>query len=246
MRDPHPYKRRPVIHWAALFCFIFGGIALGGWQLMVHPQTPVPNGWNPVTPLVVSDPTTRLTRWKLAQALADDQTCLAALGTGAQVQRKPDLVETVQCGIVPQVVMTGAAGATLAAVNTRCQTALRLTMWTHHSLQPAAKEIFGQEIAQIAHFSSYSCRAMRTTVGNTQRMSTHATADAIDISGFVLVDGTVVDLLHDWNGSAQKARFLRRANTSACGWFGLTLGPAYNSLHADHFHLQNRGSGLCR
>lgn len=246
MSDPHPYKRRPLIHWAALLCFIIGGIAFGAWQVVVHPNTPLPNAWNPKQPLAVSDPVTNLTAWKLQRALSDDATCLAALETGAQAQQKPALIESPQCGIDPQVTLTGAAGAQITPVNTRCQTALRLAMWVEHGLQPAAREIFDQEIARIEHFSSYACRAMRTTSGETSQMSSHATAEAIDISGFVLSDGTRLSLLRDWDGDIAKAAFLRRANRSACTWFRLTLGPEYNSLHADHFHLQHSGFNLCR
>lgn len=119
-------------------------------------------------------------------------------------------------------------------------------MWAKHGLQPAAQELFGQSIARIEHFSSYSCRAMRTTSGGTGRMSTHATANSIDISGFVLADGTAINLLRDWEGAGPKSAFLRRANDTACAWFRVTLGPEYNSLHADHFHLQHTGFGLCR
>jgi hypothetical protein len=235
-----------LIHWAALLCFIFGSIAFGVWQAMVHPNSPLPNEWNPMLPLVVTDPLTDLTVWKLNRALGSDETCLAALHTGAQVQSKPDFVDTPQCGIAPQVRLSGAAGAEMKPVNTRCQTALRLAMWAHHDLQPTAREMFGQDIGRIAHFSSYSCRAIRSTSGGSGRMSTHATADAIDISGFVLADGTGLDLLRDWNGEVTKAAFLRHANRSACTWFRVTLGPEYNRLHADHFHLQHTGFGLCR
>ncbi|MGB5866047.1 MAG: extensin family protein [Sulfitobacter sp.] len=246
MRDPHPYKRRPVIHWAAFLFFLCAGVALGGWQLLVHPDTPVAPEWNPLQPLAVTDPETPLTGWKLRRALADDQMCLAALATGAQAQLKPDLVQSAQCGIAPQVTLTEAAGAKLTPVNTRCQTALRTAMWAEHGLNPAARELFGQDIGQITHFSSYSCRAIRTTTGATGRMSTHATADAIDISGFVLTDGTSINLLRDWQTTSEKSEFLRRANNSACDWFRVTLGPRYNRLHADHFHLQHSGFGLCR
>jgi hypothetical protein len=234
------------LHWAALLCFIAGAIALGAWQLMVHPNTPLSNAWNPLKPLMVTDQVTSLTDWKLRRSLGDDALCLAALETGAQAQRKPDFTKSAQCGIAPQVGLSSVAGVGLKPVNTRCQTALRLAMWAQHGLQPAAQEVFGQNLAQITHFSSYSCRAMRTSSGGTSRMSTHATADSIDISGFVLADGTRISLLKDWNGSVKKAMFLRRANASACTWFRVTLGPTYNNLHANHFHLQHTGYGLCR
>jgi hypothetical protein len=245
MSDPYPYKRRSVLHWAALVCFIFGGTALGVWQVMVHPDTPLRPEWNPLEPLIVTDPVTSLTQWKLRRALGDDTLCLAAISTGAQVKRKPDFIESTQCGIVPQVVISGIGNVRISPVNTRCQTALRLTMWTQHSLQPAAQDLFSQELTQIDHFSSYSCCAMRTSSGETGRMSTHATADSIDISGFELADGTQLSLLRDWDGLPKKAAFLRQANAGACAWFRVTLGPNYNSLHADHFHLQHTGFGLC-
>lgn len=246
MDAKNTYKHRPVVHWAVLFLFIFGGIGLGGWQAMVHPDTPLPPAWSPTKPLVVSDPVTHLTSWKLNRALGVERACLAALATGASAQSKPDFIESPQCGIAPQVTLNAAADATMSPFNTRCQTALRLTMWTQHGLQPAAREVFGQDVAWILHFSSYSCRAMRTTSGTNGRMSTHSTADAIDISGFMLGDGTTISLVHDWEGDVDKVRFLRRANASACKWFRVTLGPDYNALHADHFHLQHTGFGLCR
>ena len=36
-------------------------------------------------------------------------------------------------------------------------------MWERHSLQPAAQRILGTDVSAISHFSSYSCRAMRTS-----------------------------------------------------------------------------------
>ena len=189
MNDKHPYKRRPVFHWAALFVFIFSGIGFGVWQLIVHPNTPLLPEWNPAQPLVVTEPVTLLTPWKLQRALKDGEACLAALETGAQADRQPDFSQSGQCGISPQVTLRGVGGTRLVAVNTRCQTALRLTMWAQHSLQPSTQEIFGQDLSQIEHFSGYSCRAIRTSSGESTRMSTHSTADAIDISGFVLADG---------------------------------------------------------
>ena len=246
MDENNNYTHCPVLHWVVLFLFITGGIGFGGWQAMVHPETPPAPEWNPTRSLVVTEPLTRLTQWKLRRTLGNDQACLATLATGALAKSKPDFVDSPKCGISPQVMLSNAAGANLKPVNTRCQTALRLAMWTQHSLQPAAQEIFGQTLSRIEHFSSYSCREMRTATGSTGRMSIHSTADAVDISGFVLGDGTSVNLLHDWGDEGSKALFLRRANETACDWFRLTLGPEYNRLHADHFHLQHTGFGLCR
>jgi hypothetical protein len=77
-------------------------------------------------------------------------------------------------------------------------------------------------------------------------MSTHATADAIDVSGFRFSNGKQINLQQDWDGSGPEAAFLRAARDGACDWFRVTLSPEYNNLHADHFHLQSTGWGLCR
>lgn len=79
MDGQNKYKHRPVLHWAVLFLFLVGGIGLGGWQVMVHPETPLPDEWNPTRPLFITNPTTGLTQWKLRRALDDDQACLVAL-----------------------------------------------------------------------------------------------------------------------------------------------------------------------
>lgn len=77
-------------------------------------------------------------------------------------------------------------------------------------------------------------------------MSSHASGMAIDVSGFAFSDGRVVDLVSGWDGSPQEQAFLRGAQQSACKWFGGVLGPEFNGLHADHFHMQVPGRGFCR
>ena len=116
-------------------------------------------------------------------------------------------------------------------------------MWEQHDLQPSAQELFRSSLSQIDHIGSYNCRRIR---GSSNRWSTHATADAIDVSGFRLEDGTRLKLIDDWDDGGPKGEFLRRARDSACDWFRVTLSPDYNSLHADHFHIQSSGWGLCR
>ena len=74
--------------------------------------------------------------------------------------------------------------------------------------------------------------------------SEHATANAIDIAGFVLVDGTRIAVVNDWQGEGDKARFLRAVRDGACRAFGTVLSPEYNEAHRDHFHLDQAARGL--
>ena len=216
-----------------------------GYVAMSHPNTPLPKEWNPSLPLRVTDRPTLITGWKLRMAAADLNSCLAAM-PGAGIVRLPPLKEGTNCGIDPRVQLSSVGSATVAPIETTCTVALRLAMWEHQTLQPAAVRTLGAPVARIEHLSSYSCRRIRTPGGSGRRMSTHATAEAIDIAGFVLTNGRRITLVADWSGDPDAQAFLRQARDGACRWFPTTLGPDYNSLHADHFHLQSRGWGLCR
>ena len=43
-------------------------------------------------------------------------------------------------------------------VETSCATALRLAMWEHHAVQPAAREVLGRQAAIFRQIGSYNCR----------------------------------------------------------------------------------------
>src|SRR5687767_6561110 len=77
-------------------------------------------------------------------------------------------------------------------LGTSCAVAAGLALWEWHVVQPAAQRHFGQEVATIDHFGSYSCRRL---YGRSQGgWSEHATANAVDIAGFALADGTRISV----------------------------------------------------
>lgn len=215
--------------------------------LTLLPDTPLPREWNVTKRLYVSDPITPLTPFKLSSAADDFPMCQEVLqAAGVTFENLPDRVDSPQCGIEGRVSLRAVGQSTMTPVETRCSIALRLAMWERHGLQVAARRHLGTEVTGIDHFSSYSCRQIRSVGGNGGRMSLHATAEAIDISGFRLADGRRLSLLNDWNGADGAQAFFKDARDSACQWFETTLGPDYNALHKDHFHLQSRGWGTCR
>jgi hypothetical protein len=71
-------------------------------------------------------------------------------------------------------------------------------------------------------------------------------ANALDIAGFVLIDGRRVSVARDWPGDADEARFLRAVHQGACRFFNGVLGPDYNLAHADHLHLDRGPYRICR
>lgn len=218
-------------------------LAMGIGALLYHPDTPLPDPWNPTTPL---DPTARvtpLTEWKLATAVSEPQQCWAALSkSGTIYSTREDQVTSDQCHIRTPTRITRIDNTRLNPLETRCEIALRLAMWERHGVQPAAERHLRTRASRVHHFGSYSCRK----IAGSTRMSQHATANAIDIAGFDLADGRKIRLRTDWKGDIDKAAFLRDVRNSACTWFGLVLSPDYNRAHHDHFHMDQGRWGRCR
>jgi len=175
--------------------------------------------------------------------------CLSELGA-QQAAFTPiaDQYFDAGCSNVSTVRLASLRGdtATLGLTNlgpVTCNMASTFASWARFGADRAADQILGSRIARIETMGSYSCR----NVAGTARRSGHATANAIDVSAFVLEDGRRITVLEDWNGGTPaERRFLRVVHASACKRFGTTLGPDYNPAHANHFHLEADAAGFCR
>ncbi|WP_425079481.1 extensin family protein [Ruegeria denitrificans] len=243
--------RRRYFYLAASFLFRLAVVVilLGGgvWWVLAHPETPIPSHWNPLRDLKVTAPITPVTKVQLNRALASEARCRAALeDAGVRFEAMADLVVDQNCGIAGRGRLTKLVTSRIEVVETSCATALRLTMWEHHVVQPAARDLLGADISRLRHIGSYNCRRIRTAQGQNSGWSSHARADSIDIVGVDTVDGRTLTLLSNWQGSGPEGAFFRLIWRGACGWFRVVLGPDFNRLHADHFHLQGPGWGYCR
>jgi hypothetical protein len=56
----------------------------------------------------------------------------------------------------------------------------------------------------------------------------------------------VISVLKDYGKATPEGRFLDAAHDGACDFFNIVLGPRYNRLHANHFHLDMGGFRFCR
>ena len=152
------------------------------------------------------------------------------------------------CAAVGAVSLTavGGDGGPLAVGNLgplACGAANRFAGWARYGVDRAAQQILGSPLVRIETMGSYNCR----NVAGSDRRSAHATANAIDISAFVLADGRRITVTGDWHGGTpEERRFLTAIHSSACKRFGTVLGPAYNAAHRDHLHLELSGSAFCR
>ncbi len=184
---------------------------------------------------------------KLA-ALGDDfARCQSLMKTaGVRYTALPRRGEAGACGYANGVRLTTGGARTIrfapGELGMACPVAAAMAMLEWHVVQPAATRHFGARVRTIEHFGSYNCRRMYgRDVGD---WSEHATANALDVSGFVLADGRRITVVRDWNGDADEAAFLREVRDGACKVFATVLSPDYNAAHRDHFHLDqaNRGA----
>jgi len=174
--------------------------------------------------------------------------CRAQLGAlGARFDPVADLENAGGCVSRNAVSLRALAGdsssipvANLARVS--CPLAQDLAGWVRFGVGRAAEQILGSRLSAIETFGAYACR----NVAGSGRLSAHARAEAVDISGFLLADGRRITVASGWNGSEAERRFLRIVHASACKRFGTVLGPDYNAAHHDHLHFETGDGSFCR
>jgi len=168
--------------------------------------------------------------------------CLAALDTRqASYTRIAEFSEGRGCGITDGISIDHGLIALDESARLTCTTALSLDNFQREVVHPLALEYFGQPVVSIKLLGSYSCRGRS---GNAGRLSEHAFGRAIDVAGFRLADGRVINVT-EWYRSTTGARFLQAVARGACDHFSVVLTPVSNAAHRDHFHLDTGPWPLC-
>nr|WP_281517829.1 extensin family protein [Pseudomonas aeruginosa] len=205
----------------------------------------LPARWNPWLPLDVREPPNLLTRYKLWRLADDRALCDAALATSQlRYQRVADDPPATTCPLSNSLRVRGAALELSSSFLASCPLAVSYALFERHVLRPAAVDIYGQPLARVEHVGSFACRNVYNRESG--RRSQHASANALDISGFRLADGRRIRLATDWADDGADGRFLRRVRDGACASFNAVLGPDYNAAHRDHFHLDMGLWKVCR
>jgi hypothetical protein len=205
----------------------------------------VPDDWNPWAALDIRAEPNLLTRYKLSRLTANPQACRAVLAT-ATMQFEPltDRVTGEHCGFFNAVRIDRTTSAINAPFSLSCPAAVSLALWEYHVLQPAAQARFDAPVTRLEHFGSYACRNIDGR--EDARRSQHATAEALDVAGFVIGGSRRIRVLGDWEGDDEDARFLRDVRGGACRFFDGVLSPDYNDSHHDHLHLDRGRFRICR
>ncbi|MES2509893.1 MAG: extensin family protein [Pseudomonadota bacterium] len=251
-RRSHPGRWLALLFWAAV-----AGVLYAVYSGVVQ----IPERFNPWAPLQVTAEPNLLTPYKLSRARGDPDMCLAALAqTGMQYEVLPDRETGAGCGLENAVRLKSAAIRFGAPLPLSCPLALSFAMWERHALQPATQAHFSQRLAAIDNLGSYSCRNVNRGEGAAPKepatgsgaRSRHATANALDVSAFTLASGKRISVAGQWHSKeaattrSAEALWLDDVHAGACKYFKGVLGPDYNAVHRDHFHLETGGYGMCR
>ncbi|MEM0986664.1 MAG: extensin family protein [Pseudomonadota bacterium] len=205
----------------------------------------LPSQHNPLRTLDVRAPIGFATYGKLTRAKYSPQACFAALDAGGlEYERIPDRETGRNCGfrnaLALQKSLTPYGGA--AVLRMTCAQAAAVHIWERHVARPLAEEILGASLTRIDTFGTFACR----NVAGSRRRSEHATANAIDVSGFRLDDGRIIRVIDHWRKDTPEGRFLREVFQGGCRLFSVSLGPDYNAAHRDHFHFDMGPGDTCR
>lgn len=182
----------------------------------------------------------------------EERACLASgyVQHVPYLQTRASLGGPSVCGALQPFEMAAAAGGRVSlkpAAMLRCPMIPAVDRWVQLTVEPAAKRYFGIPVVEVQIAASYGCRPMNNQWG--ARLSEHGHANALDVSAFVLADGRSIEVSSGWWGDAQERAFLRAAHHGACNVFTTVLGPDYDRLHRDHFHLdlaRRRNGPVCK
>lgn len=211
------------------------------WQQGWRPA----DAWNPWAVLDVQQPPNLLTPYKLSRLRSDPVLCRQALQTSAlRYRQQADSAADAACPLHNVWRVEGGQARLSSSFLASCPLAVAYALFEVHGLEPAAQRVYGQPVAQVDHLGSFACRNVYHRKQG--RLSQHATANALDISGFRLKDGQRIVLAQEWQGEGKHAEFLRQVRNAACDSFSTVLGPDYNAAHRNHFHLDMGLWQLCR
>jgi hypothetical protein len=207
----------------------------------------IPQRFSPFSPISLDTQPSWFVDTRLAALRLDRPLCEAVLKQ-PQIDAAaiPDQPYKNGCGWQNAVSFSKAGGARIGAEKLTCEMAAALALWIEHEVQPLAQSTFGARVATIGDMGIYDCRNILGNPLMKNVRSQHATANAIDISGFTLDGGRQISILRDWTSKGPEAAFLKEVHRRACRYFRVALGPEYNAAHKNHFHFDRGAFSRCK
>lgn len=235
--------RRPRRLFSKFLLLVLLTIATGGafWFGLV------PQRLSPFSPISLEKPPGFFLDAKLAALRFDPALCQAVLKEPhIDATPIPDSPLKSGCGWQNAVKFTSTGGAKIGVEPLTCEMAAAITLWMEQEVQPLAEKMFQKKVVGLGDMGTYDCRNI---VGNAfwkDVRSQHATANALDISGFTLDGGKQISVLRDWDGKGPEAEFLKTVHARGCKYFRVALGPNFNAAHKNHFHFDRGPMWSCK
>jgi hypothetical protein len=171
------------------------------------------------------------------------QQCLGDLDDlGIDFQLVPAASTAQGCGMTDGVKVASEGVVLNRPTALSCELAVAFANFEYEWIEPLAHRYLKQGVTRAYHAGAYACRDIR---GNGHGLSEHAHGRAIDLIGFDLTDGSVVNVGRDWAGPGPKSQFLHALVKHACQRFDVVLTPDHDAYHRDHLHLDLSGKKFC-
>ena len=151
------------------------------------------------------------------------------------------------CGWTNGVRMSSAGGVHAGFDKVTCEAAAALALWLEHDVQPVAQEMFGQRVASIQSFGTYSCRNI---IGNAKFWkswrSEHATANAVDIGAFSSPTDAASASCSIGRATASRPASCALCTVAPAATSAWCSAPTTTTAHHDHFHLDRGILSRCK
>ena len=222
-------------------------------QKPAHAETVIPI---PRQKPALDEPQVTASGWPEAEVKAAGQSCQDLLkGLDLKYSALPPLGNEGGCGAPAPILLSAVAGVKIDPPATvTCPLAKALHEWVTTSLQPAAKTDLSTQVSVIHNAASYVCRSRNGVTG--AKLSEHARANALDMSGFSYGTNSDVAVADGWSGIlakiglSPKGSFLDHVRAGACKSFTTVLGPGSDPYHGTHFHVdmieRKHGGRICQ
>jgi hypothetical protein len=144
--------------------------------------------------------------WSVDEVLEGREQCLVGLSQiVVEIEPAPPM-RSGQCGAASPVMLRSIGkGKERVTVHPpamlNCDMVRAVHDWLETTVQPAAREILGEDIVQLESVAGYQCRNRARTT----RLSEHALANAVDILGFTTRSGLKISVLDAWGPTRRDA-----------------------------------------
>ncbi|MCP4500867.1 MAG: extensin family protein [Deltaproteobacteria bacterium] len=155
--------------------------------------------------------------------------------------RSPDDAPELTCHVEnPVTIHPPFHGVDFVYYNGDATPNIRVSCEAALAIVDTAADFLLHDVDKVRHIGTYACRK----IAGTNRLSNHASGDAIDIWGFDMNDGSLITLEDHWEHDteapvADEAVFLYDAGNrwhEAHIW-NTILTPNFNDAHDNHFHV---------